>query len=74
MVPKEWIQKRFALRVRIERPAPPLPSGSRTKVGELWIPRTAVCLGLRGKGRPHHRHGGATGPWRPRSIPAEVFS
>ena len=44
MVSKEWIHPRFFLRVWVKPPAHPLPSSSRAKAGELWIPRNLSSL------------------------------
>ncbi len=39
MVAKNRTQSRFSFSVRMKRSAQPLPSGARTKAGELSIPR-----------------------------------
>ena len=41
MVAKRRTQSRFSFRVRMKRSTQPLPSGSRTKAGELAMPRKA---------------------------------
>src|SRR4051794_28629507 len=41
-VAKGWTHSRFSFRVRIKRSAQPLPSGSRTKAGELATPRKRI--------------------------------
>src|SRR5690242_21910185 len=41
MVSKVRTQSRFSFRVWIKRSAQPLPSGARTKAGELSMPRKA---------------------------------
>ena len=40
-VASERTQRRFSFRVRMKRSTMPWPSGSRTKLGELVIPRKA---------------------------------
>ena len=42
MVSKLRTHKRFSFNVRMKRSATPLPSGSRTKLGELSIPKNAT--------------------------------
>ena len=42
MVSKVCTQRKFPLRVRMKRSATALPSGWRTKEGELSMPRKAV--------------------------------
>src|SRR4029450_2158110 len=43
MVSKLRTQSRFSLSVRMKRSAQPLPSGARTKAGELSMPRKAIA-------------------------------
>ncbi len=42
MVSKLRTHKRFSFTVRMKRSATPLPSGARTKLGELSIPKNAT--------------------------------
>ena len=42
MVSKVLTHRRFSFKVRMKRSATPLPSGSRTKEGEAWIPRHLI--------------------------------
>ncbi|MNW17146.1 hypothetical protein D3C71_2162280 [compost metagenome] len=42
MVSKVWTQRKFSLSVRMKRSATPLPSGSRTKDGELEMPKHLI--------------------------------
>src|SRR5438477_13168550 len=44
MVSKVRTHSRFSLSVRMNRSAQPLPSGARTKAGELSMPRKAISV------------------------------
>ena len=44
MVAKLRTHNRFSFSVRMKRSATSLPSGSRTKLGELWIPEERDLL------------------------------
>ena len=44
MVSKLRTHNKFSFSVRMKRSATPLPSGSRTKLGELSMPKNAILL------------------------------
>ena len=46
MVSKLRTHNKFSFSVRMKRSATPLPSGSRTKLGELSMPKNAVVRPL----------------------------
>src|SRR3954447_11352070 len=68
MVSKVRTQSRFSFNVRMKRSAQPLPSGARTKAGELSMPRKVnlsgndpTCTASRGRGAEPDR---GRLPWR----------
>ena len=66
MVSKLRTHKRFSCNVRMKRSATPLPSGSRTKLGELSIPKNRPPVGNRQPGSSSRGRGADAAHRRPR--------